>query len=74
MYQVFYYAFSELLLSPTNHASNLFMFIREQAQEKLDEVSGETSSSLDIDREERLVTGLTDILGQNKVRGRIKAF
>lgn len=50
------------------------MFIFEQAQEKLDEISGEISSSLDIDREERLVTGLTDILGQNKVQGRMKAY
>lgn len=48
------------------------MSFYEQAQEKLDEMCGEISSSLDIDREQRLVTGLTDILGQNKVQCRVK--
>ncbi|CAM9506541.1 unnamed protein product, partial [Ectocarpus fasciculatus] len=38
-----------------------------KAQEELDELDGGCSSSLDVDREERLVRGLTDIIGQNKV-------
>ncbi|CAM9395099.1 unnamed protein product [Ectocarpus sp. 12 AP-2014] len=38
-----------------------------KAQEELEELDGACSSSLDVDREERLVRGLTDIIGQNKV-------
>lgn len=38
-----------------------------QAQEQLDELGGESVVDLDVDREERLVRGLTDILGQSKI-------
>ncbi|CAM9898204.1 unnamed protein product, partial [Ectocarpus sp. 8 AP-2014] len=38
-----------------------------KAQEELEELDGGCSCSLDVDREERLVRGLTDIIGQNKV-------
>ncbi len=43
-----------------------------QAQEALDELSGESVLDLDVDREERLIKGLTDILGENKVTGRME--